>query len=53
VAQGKDVAVVVTLNSVVLFQGEKVASTTAVKYQPTCAAVSTDGSEVRNKNNTT
>nr|P90587.1 RecName: Full=66 kDa stress protein; AltName: Full=p66 [Physarum polycephalum]AAC26321.1 66-kDa stress protein p66 [Physarum polycephalum] len=46
VAQGKDIAVVVTLNSVVVLQGEKVASTTAVKYQPTVVRVSVDGSEV-------
>jgi WD40 repeat protein len=46
VASGKDVAVVVTLNSVVVFQGEKVVSNTPVKFQPTCVAVSADASEV-------
>jgi len=45
-AHGKDIAVVVTLNSVVVLQGEKVASTTAVKFQPTVVAISVDGSEV-------
>jgi len=45
-AHGKDVAVVVTLNSVVVMQGEKVASNTAVKYQPTCVAISGDATEV-------
>jgi len=45
-AQGKDLAVVVTLNSIVVLQGEKVASTNLVKYQPTCVAVSADASEV-------
>lgn len=46
VAKGKDVAVVVTLSSVVVLQGEKIASTLAVKYQPTVVAVSADASEV-------
>jgi len=46
VAHAKDVAVVVTLNSVVVLHGEKVASTNLVKYQPTVVAISADASEI-------
>lgn len=42
----KDLAVVATLNSVVLVRGEKIVHTLPTKYQPTSVAISVDDGEV-------
>jgi len=45
VAKDKDLAIVATLNSVVVLSGEKIVATHATKYQPTSVAITADGSE--------